>query len=111
MALTRIWLATISTGVPVGAQIAWLSKHSSGCPLDVTRVAAVTNWALMQGPLAAGGGGNAQPAISHGPGMATVGCPLTITRGFGIVACACPACEQSTLAPTWIRKPGIAHIS
>lgn len=83
MALTRIWLATISKGVPVGAQIAWLSKQSSGCPLEVTRVAALTNCAVTQGPLAAIGGGSTQPAISHGPGIATVGCPLTVTRGLG----------------------------
>jgi hypothetical protein len=43
MALARIWLATMSNGVPVGAQMAWLSKQSNGCPFDVTRVAAVTN--------------------------------------------------------------------
>ena len=31
------------TGVPVGMQVAWLSNRSRGWPLEVTRVAAVTN--------------------------------------------------------------------
>src|SRR6185312_7772690 len=110
IAVTRAWLATISSGVPVGAQIAWLSNSSSGWPLEVTRVAAVTNCALTHGPFAAGGGGSAQPATSHGAGIVTLGWPLTVTRGFGAVACAWPPCEQSTLAPTWMRKPGIVHL-
>src|SRR5689334_17572723 len=107
MAVTRIWLATISSGVAVGAHIAWLSKQSSGCPLEVTRIEPLTNCAVTQGPLAAGGGGNAQPAITQGADRLTVGCPLTVTRGLGTVACACPACEQSTVAPTWMRNPAI----
>jgi hypothetical protein len=32
--------------------------------------------------------------------MVTVGWPLTSTRGFGTVGCACPACVQITVAPT-----------
>src|SRR5690348_7427314 len=110
IAVARIWLATTSNGVPVGTQIAWLSNNSNGCPLEVTRVAAVTNCALTQGPFAPGGGGSAQPTINHGAAIVTVGWPLTITRGFGVVGCACPACEQSTLAPTWRTKPGIVHL-
>ena len=52
------------SGVPVGAQMAWLSSSSTGCPFDVTRVAAVTHCAVTHGPLAAGGGGSAQPATT-----------------------------------------------
>jgi hypothetical protein len=78
--------------------------------LEVTRVAAVTNCAVTHGPFAPGGGGSAQPATSHGAGIVTLGWPLTVTRGFGTVACACPPCEQSTLTPTWMRKPGIVHL-
>jgi hypothetical protein len=100
MALARIWLATMSSGVPVGAQIAWLSKQSNGWPFEVTRVAAVTNCAVTQGPFAAGGGGSAQPATTQGPAMVTVGWPLTATRGFGVIAWACPAWEHRTVAPT-----------
>lgn len=37
----------------------------------------------------------------------TVGCPLTVTRGFGTVGVAWPPCEHITVAPTWTRKPGI----
>ena len=35
--------------------------------------------------------------------MVTVGMPLTSTRGFGTVGCACPPCAQSTVAPTCPR--------
>jgi hypothetical protein len=73
MAVTRAWQATINSGVPVGAQIAWLSWHNSGCPFDVTRVAELTNCAVTHGPFAPGGGGSAQPATIHGPDSATVG--------------------------------------
>jgi hypothetical protein len=91
----------------VGAQMAWLSSKSSGTPFDKTRVAEVTHCAVTQGPLAAGGGGSVQPATTYGLARVTVGWPLTITRGLGTVGCACPACEQRTVAPTCSRKPGI----
>src|SRR5689334_17361040 len=96
------------SGVPVGAQIAWLSSSSSGWPLEVTRVAELTNCAVTHGPLPAVGGGSVQPAITYGLAMVTVGMPLTVTRGLGTVGCAWPACEQSTVAPTWRRVPGMA---
>jgi len=51
-------------GVTVGAQIAWLLSSKIGTPLANTRVDPVTHWAVTQGPLAAGGGGNAHPAIT-----------------------------------------------
>lgn len=73
MALVRVWQATAISGVPVGAQMAWLSWQSSGCPFEVTRVAELTNCALTQGPFAPGGGGRLQPATSHGPDIVTVG--------------------------------------
>jgi hypothetical protein len=75
-------------GVPVGTHTAWLSSNSSGWPFEVTRVEPVTNWAVTQGPFAAGGGGNEQPAMTYGLVIATVGWPLTSTRGFGTVGCA-----------------------
>src|SRR5829696_5102822 len=108
--LARTCVARVSNGVPVGAQMAWLSSKSSGTPLDKTRVAEVTHCAVTQGPLAAGGGGSVQPATTYGLARVTVGWPLTITRGLGTVGCACPACEQRTVAPTWSRKPGILSI-
>ena len=61
---TRVCVTAISSGVPVGAQIAWLSNSSNGCPLEVTRVRAVIHCAVTHGPLAAGGGGSAQPATT-----------------------------------------------
>jgi hypothetical protein len=73
MALTRVCVTMVSSGVPVGAQIAWLSKSNNGCPFDVTRVAAVTYCAVTQGPFAASGGGKVHPAITYGEVIATVG--------------------------------------
>jgi hypothetical protein len=100
VAVARVWVPVMMSGVPVGAQMAWLANTSNGWPLEVTRVAAVTHCAVTQGPLAAGGGGRAHPATTYGVLIATVGCPLTVTRGFGTVGCACPPCAQSTCAPT-----------
>jgi hypothetical protein len=54
----------MTKGVPEGAQMAWLSSRSSGTPLERSFVAELTNWALTHGPLAAVGGGNAQPATT-----------------------------------------------
>jgi hypothetical protein len=88
MAVTRVWVTAMMSGVPVGAQIAWLLCTSNGCPLDVTRVVPITHCAVTQGPLAAGGGGSAQPATTYGAVIVTVGWPLTVTRGFGTVGCA-----------------------
>jgi hypothetical protein len=52
------------SGVPVGAQIAWLSSNSSGWPFEVMRTAELTNCAVTHGPLPLGGGGMAQPATT-----------------------------------------------
>jgi hypothetical protein len=41
--VTLSWVKTTTSGVPVGAHIAWLSCKSSGWPLEVIRVAAVMN--------------------------------------------------------------------
>jgi len=49
VAVTLVCAAAISSGVPLGAQVAWLSCKSSGCPFDVTRVAADTQVAVMHG--------------------------------------------------------------
>jgi hypothetical protein len=60
--VARICVSKMRSGVPVGAQMAWLSWSNTGCPLLVMRVADVMNCAVTHGPLAAGGGGSAQPA-------------------------------------------------
>jgi hypothetical protein len=60
-------------GVPVGAQMAWLSISNTGRPFTRTRVAEVTNCAVTHGPLAADGGGNAHPATIHGAGRVATG--------------------------------------
>jgi hypothetical protein len=88
------------SGVPVGAQTAWLSINNSGWPLLVTRTADVTYCAVTQGPFAVGGGGSVHPATPYGLVIATVGMPLTSTRGFGDIGVACPAWAQVTVAPT-----------
>ena len=80
-------MATIN-GVPVGAQMAWLSINSTGTPSTKTRVALSTNCAMMQGPFAAGGGGKAQPATTYGAAIVTTGWPLTRTLGSGAVGSA-----------------------
>jgi len=106
--MTRNCVTVGMRGVPVGAQIAWLSISSTGIPFDKTRVAPLTHCAVTQGPPA--GGGNVQPAMTYGAGSVTMGWPLTNTRGFGAVGCACPACEQSTVAPRWSKGPGMMSL-
>jgi len=60
------------SGVPLGTQIAWLSSNKTGIPLDVTRVAAVTQLAVTQGD-GAPDTLNAQPATAKGAGIVTMG--------------------------------------
>ena len=62
--VTLICVTAGISGVPVGAQIAWLSSNKSGTPLLSTRVAEVTYCAVTHGPLAPGGGGKVQPAMA-----------------------------------------------
>lgn len=77
-------------GVPVGAQSDALALTKTGAPIARTRVAGVVNWPMTQGPLPAGGGGKAQPAITYGVPATTTGWPLTSTRGTLIAGVACP---------------------
>jgi hypothetical protein len=64
MALTRVWVTTIISGVPVGAQMAWLLCTRRGCPFDVTLVVPLSHCAVTQGPFAAVGGGSVHPEIT-----------------------------------------------
>lgn len=94
------------SGVPLGTQIAWLSSNNTGIPLDVTRVAAVTQLAVTQGdgePETL----NGQPVTVKGAGMVTMGWPPTNTFGLGEVGWACPPCAHITVAPTCNKNPGI----
>jgi hypothetical protein len=59
---TRICVTTIFNPVAGSTQIALLSSSKTGMPLAVTRVAAVIQVQVTHGPLAAMGGGKAQPA-------------------------------------------------
>jgi hypothetical protein len=98
--LTRVCVVKISSGVPVGTQVAWLSCNNTGCPSDVIRVAAEVNVAVAHGPLPALGGGIEQPATVQGAGKVTIGWPPTVTRELVTVGVAFPgACEQLTVAP------------
>src|SRR5215471_7175065 len=110
MAATRVCVTRIMRGVPVGAHIEVLDCTTSGWPFDNTRVDPVIQVAVTHGPLAAMGGGSAHPATTNGAAMVTVGCALTITLGFGTVACACPPCAHSTCAPTCTRNPGMVRL-
>jgi len=62
--MARAWTTEGIIGVPVGAQMEGLVLMRTGIPLARTRVAGVVNWPVTQGPLAPGGGGNAQPAMT-----------------------------------------------
>src|ERR1700741_2832288 len=100
VAVTWVCVEVIISGVPVGMQVAWLSSSSSGCPIDVTRVAAVVHCAVAHGgevPLVIAG--NVHPATEYGAAMVTVAMPITVTREFGAVGVACPACMHNTTAP------------
>jgi len=72
MPVTRTWVARITSGVPLGAQSAWLSSNTRGCPFESTRVAAVVHCPVTHGdgaPLTLKG----QAATVYGPGIVTVG--------------------------------------
>jgi hypothetical protein len=43
--------------------------------------------------------------------MATTGCPLTSTRGFGAAGVACPAWAHMMVAPRWSKGPGMFLLS
>jgi hypothetical protein len=94
-ALARVWVERIIM-VP-GGQMPWLSSNTSGCPPEVTRVAPVTHWPVMQG--AVGVPVRAQPAMTYGFVRTIVGTPPTVTRGLTAIGVAVPACEQMTEAP------------
>jgi len=55
--------------------------------------------AVTQGPLATGGGGNAQPATCHGMGITVIGWAITRTLGIEDMGMACPPCAHITTAP------------
>ena len=70
--MTRVCVATGSSGVPLGAHTAWLSISTTGCPFEVTRVAATVHCPVTQGtglPDTL----NGQPAITQGALINTLG--------------------------------------
>ena len=84
---TLVWETAIIRGVPLGAQIAWLSNNNTGIPFENTRVAPVIQVAVTHGtgePETL----NGHPAIMYGTDWVTTGCPLTSTLGFGVTGCA-----------------------
>lgn len=64
IAVARICVTAMISGVPVGVQIAWLLCTTSGWPFDNTLTDPLggIQVAFTHGPLATAGGGNAQPA-------------------------------------------------
>jgi hypothetical protein len=46
---TLVWVAVMVTGVPFGAQTAWLSWSRTGAPRERTRVAPLTHCATTHG--------------------------------------------------------------
>jgi hypothetical protein len=72
-AVTRGCVTATIKGVPLGAQMATLSRSKTGWPVAITRSELVTNCAVTQGPFAAGGGGNAQPATTQGQAIVVTG--------------------------------------
>jgi hypothetical protein len=74
----------IVSGVPFGAQTAWLSNSRTGWPLLVTRVAPVIHCAVTQGVVTPPGA-KGHAATAYGAVIRTEGCPPTSTRGFGAV--------------------------
>src|SRR5579875_4098894 len=89
--------ATIS-GVPLGSELPTPVEITSGWPLEVTRVVPVTQTAAIHG--GRGGGTRGHPATTHCAFRSTVGVPLSVTRGFGVVAIACPPWLHITVAPS-----------
>jgi len=88
--VARTWVAVMRRGVPVGVQIAWLSRSRRGTPPEETRTADVVHVAVTHGPFPTIGGGIAQPATAYGAARVTAGCPETSTRGVGAVGSAGP---------------------
>jgi hypothetical protein len=89
-----------------------LLRQSSGWPIDLTRTVMVggKKVAEMQGvgPGPLGGGMTmTQPAIMKGGEDIGTGVPLILTRGFGAVGLACPACAQVTTQDMVSKYPGI----
>jgi len=99
------------SGVPVGIQVATLSCSSTGCPIEVTRTAAVVHCAVAQGGCVPDViAGNVQPAMEYGLAIVTIACPDTVTRGFGATGVAIPAWAHITAAPECSRNPGIVGL-
>ncbi|MDP5279838.1 hypothetical protein Q9Q95_12965 [Sphingomonas sp. DG1-23] len=88
--MTLAWGTVITSGVPVGAQSDVLDWTISGWPFDSTRVVPVSHWPVTHGPLAAGGGGKAQPVTVIVVAIVMLGTPPKVTRAFTAVGIALP---------------------
>ena len=82
MPVTRVCVATISSGVPFGMHVAWLSISKTGIPFDITRVAALIHWAVTQG-IGAPETLKGHPAITYGAGCITIGWPAALDASQG----------------------------
>ena len=67
-----------------------------------------THCAVTQGGIGTAGTPG-QPTTVQGSGTTAAGMAATLTSGLGTVGSACPPCAHITVAPCWIRKPGIVR--
>lgn len=83
--MARACVTRIFTGVPFGAQTAWLDCSRSGMPMEVTRVDAVVQVLVTQGCGVPPGVVKGQPATVCGLGCRHTAWLLTVTRGLTMV--------------------------
>jgi hypothetical protein len=76
-----------------------LSCSRTGCPIEVTRTAAVVHWAVAHGGAPLDIAGKVHPAIEYAFACVTIGWPKTVTRGLNATGVAIPAWVHSTTAP------------
>jgi len=86
-----------STGVAVGVHVEVLVCNNTGMPPAVTRVAPTSHCAVTHGPFPPGDE-KGQPVMVWRLAMVAIAMPLTVTRGNGVVSCACPPWVHITLA-------------
>src|SRR5689334_4222943 len=93
--------------------MAWEVWQTSPWPKLLTRTVCVggIQLAVTHGPLATGGGGKAQPAISSGGALIGTGVPIILTRTLGAEKLALPPWAHSTTALIVNSIPGIRYIT
>jgi hypothetical protein len=88
--LTRIWVCITFTPVPVGTQVAWLLRSSTGTPSALTLLAALIHEAVAQGSAPGVIEGREHPVILYRADCVTTARPDTVTRMLNDVGLAWP---------------------